>query len=148
MERPVAANPAPPFETACPKSSQVVCSGTKNEDVSVEQPLLNDSLPPSSTVTTHESTEQQQRCTFCPSCSTMTEQVASEISPPDQILFITTSCAVADEFLARYNVRGMDRGEVRRRVCPGSEERGLDCCRVLNTVVFQILGEVSNEKSS
>lgn len=126
----------------------MICSGLKKEDISAGQPLLDDSLPLSSTVPTHESTEQPQKCTISPSCSTTTEQVASETSPPDRNLFNTTLCAVADEFLAGYNARGVDRDEIRRRVCPGFKESGLDCCRVQNTAVFQILDEISDTKLS
>jgi hypothetical protein len=145
MKRPVVANLAPPFETARPTSSQMMCSGFKKKDISVEQPLLNGCLPPSRSVPTHEYVEPQQKCTISPSCSTTTEHVASETTPPDQNLF---KCAVADEFLARYNAREVDRNELRRRVCPGFEERGLDCCRVHNTAVFQILDEISDKKLS
>jgi hypothetical protein len=148
LKGPVVANPAPPFEAACPKSSQMMSSGPKKEDISVGQPLLNDSVPLSSTVPTHESTEQPHKRTISPSCSTTTERVTSETPPPGPNLFNTTSCAVADEFLARYNARGVDRDVIRRRVCPGFEESRLDRCRVQNTVVFQTLDEISDMKLS
>jgi hypothetical protein len=142
LKRPVVANLAPLSEATCPKSSQMLCSGPKEEDISVEQPLLK-----SNTVPTHKSTEKLQKYTTSPSCSTTTSQPTSEKPPPppDQNLYNATSCAVADEFLAGYNARGVDRDEIRRRICPGFEERGLDRCRVQNTVVFQILDEISDK---
>ena len=147
MNRPADASSEASCKAACSTSPHVASSDPNEEEASAEQPPVNDNVQlPTSTIPPQKFTEFQQKCKIH-LCQSSTEQFGSELWPPNQDVFNTTLCAVADELLGQYNTQRVDMDELRRRICSGyTKETDLDCCRVQNNVLFQILDEISSEK--
>jgi hypothetical protein len=59
----------------------------------------------------------------------------------------STLCATAEQLVNRYNIRGVDIAEIRRKLRPGfSKGRAPgEGCRVQNNILLQLLDEISND---
>jgi hypothetical protein len=126
-------------------SSQVTAGVSAGGKVFVKQPLLHDYAYPTNTISTQQFTEEQQMSPISPSCKENTiDQQASEFQPDQKNTLNTTLCVDAEELLDQHNAKGIHECGLRRRICPGGEETDLDCCRVQNDVLFQVLDDISN----
>lgn len=66
------------------------------------------------------------------------------LSSGDDVLN-TTLCAIAEDLISQYNVRGVDMDKIRERLWSGfrSGTPG-DGCRIQNNILFQVLDEISH----
>lgn len=127
-------------------TSQQATSSVAIED-SVEQRSLNDNAQPASTIPPQEFTEEQPKCTISPPCKkSTTDHLASEPPPFHQNTFNTTLYVASEEFLDQHITQGIDKDDLRRRICPGVKKTDLGCYRVQNHIIFQILDKISGKK--
>lgn len=59
----------------------------------------------------------------------------------------STLCAVAEQLVNHYNIRGVDIAEIRRKLRPGFSRgrRSDEGCRVQNNILLEVLDEISND---
>lgn len=58
----------------------------------------------------------------------------------------STLCGIADEMINRYNTKGLDMEEIRRRIWSGFRAGANGTgCRVQNSILFQVLDEISHD---
>ncbi|KAJ5294654.1 hypothetical protein PENANT_c006G06482 [Penicillium antarcticum] len=64
----------------------------------------------------------------------------------EEDLLNSTVCGIADDMINRYNTKGLDVEEIRRRIWSGfrASTNGTGC-RVQNSVLFQVLDEISHD---
>lgn len=79
-------------------------------------------------------------------CKCPAEGQDSNTWPREEDVLNSTMCAIAEELVNQYNIRGADTEEIRRRLWSGFRTGSAgDGCRVQNQVLFQVLDELSND---
>ncbi|KAJ5748335.1 uncharacterized protein N7511_010031 [Penicillium nucicola] len=70
-----------------------------------------------------------------------------EMTPmSEEDLLNSTLCGIADEMIERYNTKGLDVEEIRRRIWSGFRAGANGTgCRVQNSILFQVLDEISHD---
>lgn len=129
---------APALSNACaPKSSTSTCGPTISSSgcgpAAIEEPKSNepDSQEPKM--------EDPDLCGCTPNGQDM-------VAASEDDLLNSTLCGIADEMINRYNTKGVDVEEIRRRIWSGFRAGANGTgCRVQNSVLFQVLDEISHE---
>ncbi|KAJ6079655.1 hypothetical protein N7467_009408 [Penicillium canescens] len=68
------------------------------------------------------------------------------VAATEDDLLNSTLCGIADEMINRYNTKGLDVEEIRRRTWSGFRAGANGTgCRVQNSVLFQVLDEISHD---
>lgn len=79
-------------------------------------------------------------------CKCPAENQDSSTWPREEDVLNSTMCAIAEELVSQYNIRGADPEEIRQRLWSGfrtgSSGNG---CRVQNQILFQVLDELSDD---
>lgn len=134
------------WTTPSSTSPQMTSTPSEKEDSSEQPPVHDSVLPWTCTPPAQDPTDQQQKCPTPSLYESNTEQPEPESGSSDEQALNTTLCVVADMLIAQYNTRGVDMDELRRRICLGLKQvTDLDCCRVENNVLFQVLDDISND---
>lgn len=63
--------------------------------------------------------------------------------PSDENSLNSTFCEIAEDLVNRYNIQGVDINLIKQRLWPGFRNSGLEGCRVDNSVLFEVLDELS-----
>lgn len=94
--------------------------------------------------------ETKQNTATRPSASVRSRicgNVAGDPFPTNEDILNTTLCAIAEELISQYNTRGVDLGEIQKKLWAGFTKgcaTGEDC-RVQNHILFQVLDEISSD---
>jgi hypothetical protein len=76
-------------------------------------------------------------------CSSNGQEMAAA---SEEDLLNSTLCGIADEMINRYNTKGLDVEEIRRRIWTGFRAGANGTgCRVQNSILFQVLDEISHD---
>ncbi|KAJ5085789.1 hypothetical protein N7532_010560 [Penicillium argentinense] len=95
---------------------------------------------------TKKSADEDLRSPDPPLCKCAPGERDLASGPVDGDVLNTTLCAIAEELISQYNTRGTDLEEIRQRLWAGFQSGVTgDGCRVQNTVLFQVLDEISHD---
>ncbi|CRG85809.1 hypothetical protein PISL3812_02820 [Talaromyces islandicus] len=121
-EQPKTLPPMPPMASV----ATAAMAATQRTDVGDEFPTADKGLrlPPISSI-----------CDCGPGSSTLW--------PNDGNSLNSTLCGIAEDLINRYNIQGVDINFIKQRLWPGFRNSGPEGCRVENSVLFEVLDELS-----
>jgi hypothetical protein len=68
---------------------------------------------------------------------------SNNLWPNDENSLSSTLCGIAEDLINRYNIQGVDVNLIKQRLWPGFRNSGPEGCRVDNSVLIEVLDELS-----
>jgi hypothetical protein len=123
---------------ACgPTASNSACGPTASNSACASKTT---ETPKSNELSSHEpKAEDPDLC----GCSLNGQEM---VAASEEDFLNSTLCGIADEMINRYNTKGLDVEEIRRRIWSGFRAGANGTgCRVQNSILFQVLDEISHD---